>query len=46
MNKQLQQQNLRAEIKEVYPNCEYTDDCEWVINETVPYNDIDEANKL
>ena len=32
------------QIKEVYPNCEYTDNCEWVINETVPYNDIIEVN--
>jgi hypothetical protein len=21
------------QIKKVYPNCEYTDDCEWVIHE-------------
>ena len=29
INKQLTQQ----QIKKIYPNCEYTDDCEWVIND-------------
>ena len=33
INKQLTQQ----QIKKIYPNCEYTDDCEWVINDQLKF---------
>ena len=27
------------QIKKVYPNCEYTDDCEWIIKQGVQSNE-------
>jgi len=32
------------QIKEVYPNCEYTDNCEWVISEWARIESIKRTN--